>query len=186
MFRWKIVFWTLSATLITSVVTAALFHWQGLAEGNGARATQEVLVHQDDLQLTQHNLVDLLAAIPLHNRLSRVNLEQGVLDIDLKISDASVGAAVIYEDIAELGLFAMERTTNLKQLRIRIIAEDRWLGTSPLLLAADLRRGEFSVSTAERLMSAGNKGLEENLKQEIRLMETGLYRRNFTTPKDPS
>ncbi|MNP87262.1 hypothetical protein D3C76_1880300 [compost metagenome] len=62
------------------------------------------------------------------------------------------------------------------------MAEDRWIGSSRLLLAADARRSELTPELLEELENAGNIPLPPSLKSALRISETSLWKNQFIVP----
>lgn len=127
-------------------------------------------------ELNDDNLVDGLSTIELPVPIAKVDVNRNVLSVDLKVSEEHFNKGELYSGIAELISFSFERTSNIDQLLLRLVAEDRWLGTRYLLLAADVRREEWSESALEELRNAGDKELPKELRALFRMTETHLWR----------
>lgn len=129
--------------------------------------------------LTDDNLVDALDPLQLPMPIAKVELNRGILSVDLKVDGDKIGTDDVYRGMAEMISFAFEHTSNIDQLLLRLMAEDRWLGTKYLLVAADVRRAEFSAEELNALRHAGSGELPEALRVRMRLTETRLWRSRF-------
>lgn len=152
--------------------------WLGEHPGR-PRQTATVFAGPYPAELTDDNLVDALDPLQLPLPIAKVDLNRGILSIDLKIEGDHVGTADVYRGMAEMISFAFEHTSNIDQLLLRLMAEDRWLGTQYLLLAADVRRSEFSAEELSALRHAGSGELPEALRLRLRMTETRLWKSRF-------
>ncbi|WP_435925242.1 hypothetical protein [Paenibacillus sp. DYY-L-2] len=170
----------LSRSLILTVGTAlliALFTRQGAAIFEESRAASAPVFDEAKPQeLRDDNLVDGLSALKLPVPIAKVDLNGSILALDLKVTEDRFDKGTLYEGIAEVISFTFERTTNIDQLLLRLVAEDRWLGTRYLLLAADVRRGEFPESSLIALRELGNREMPRELRSWLRVTETHLWK----------
>jgi len=132
--------------------------------------------------LDESNLVDKLGALPLELQIGSAGWRNNVLSIDLKVTGNDNEPGEICRDMAEVMSFAFKDTGNVDQLLLRIIAEDKWLGSRRLLLAADIRRPEWSLQLQHELAAAGNAPLSEILRTRFRISESDLWKKQFITP----
>ncbi|MFD1176345.1 hypothetical protein ACFQ3W_08530 [Paenibacillus puldeungensis] len=164
-------------TLLCAPVMASL-SWFGEKIGKPAHVSA-VFAGGKPPELTSDNLVDGLQALDLPVPIARVDLSRGILSVDLKVTEDNFDAELIYEGMAEMISFAFDRTSNVDQLLLRLLAEDRWLGTKYLLLAADIRRDEWPAEAMSQLRSVGNVELPDTLRQRLRVTETHLWKKQF-------
>lgn len=164
-------------TLLSAPIMASL-SWFGDRIGKPA-SVSAVFAGERLPELTSDNLVDGLQALDLPIPIARVDLSRGILSVDLKVTEDSFDAELIYEGMAEMISFAFNRTGNVDQLLLRLLAEDRWLGTKYLLLAADIRRDEWPTEAMSQLRSVGNVELPDALRQRLRVTETHLWKKQF-------
>lgn len=174
--RWTTIIAAIILTLTTALVMAVF-----TARGNTWSGTKAYSAFADEkvIDLTENNLVDELSRLPISIRLSKVNLDQSILSVDLKIGDGSYQPSVLYLNMAELIRFSFERTSNVNQLLIRLVAEDKWVGTKHLLLASDVRRGEWPPSALDDLENLGDHPLSDELRQYFRFTVTSLWKNRF-------
>ncbi|MDN4067489.1 hypothetical protein QYF50_06235 [Paenibacillus vini] len=164
---------TLGIVLLLSVVTRA----GGPVFEHSRPVSAAVFEPGKPVELNDGNLVDGLSAIELPVPIAKVDLNGSVLSVDLKVTEERFDKGELYRGIAELISFSFERTSNIDQLLLRLVAEDRWLGTRYLLLAADVRRGEWSDSAMNELRNAGDHELPKELRTLFRMTETHLWKR---------
>ncbi|MFD1774154.1 hypothetical protein [Paenibacillus rhizophilus] len=132
--------------------------------------------------LSNGNLVDAVGGLDLSLSIGSVDWEDGVLTLDLKVTDSSLQPKEVYADMAKTFYFAFRDTENVDQVMLRVIAEDKWLGTARLLLAADARRRELSPELLGELQTADNFPLPGRLKAAFRISETSLWKNQFIAP----
>lgn len=167
----------LLATIGVALFMATL-SWIEQSAGKSSLALTALADHRP-AELNNDNLVDRLSTIQLPLRLAKVDLEQRILSVDLKVTDNTVSPALAYRSIAEMMEFSFAETSDVEQLLLRIVAEDRWLGTRYLLLAVDIHRGESPATLVEQLKSAGNEELAPEVKNLLRMTETQLWKANL-------
>lgn len=138
-----------------------------------------VFAGQKPVRLTEDNLVDGLSVLPLPLPLAKVDLNAGILSVDLKVTDEESSTEQVYRGMAELISFAFEHTSNVDQLLLRVLAEDRWLGTRYLLIAADVRRNEISTEELSGLRDIGDGPLTEDLQSRMHVTQTQLWKSRF-------
>lgn len=143
------------------------------------RQVAAVFAGTSPAELTEENLVDALAPLQLPVPIAKVELNRDILSVDLKVEGDSVRTADVYRGMAEMISFAFERTNNIDQLLLRLMAEDRWIGTKYLLLAADVRRTEFTAEEMDLLRHVGSGEIPEELRLRLRMTETKLWKSRF-------
>ncbi|AZS14813.1 hypothetical protein [Paenibacillus lutimineralis] len=129
-------------------------------------------------ELNDDNLVDGLIALQLPVPISKVDLNGGILSVDLKVTADQFDKSRLYAGMAELISFAFERTTNVDQLLLRLIAEDRWLGTKYLLLASDVHKNEMPQGALKMLRNHGDQELSDDLLRWFHITRTNLWRQS--------
>ncbi|GAB6990310.1 hypothetical protein [Paenibacillus pini] len=134
------------------------------------------------LMLSNDNIVDSLANLPLTLQIGSVEWENSILTIDLKVITPETTIPEIYNNLAEFVNFCFQRTSNVDQLMLRLVAEDKWLGTKHLLLAANIHREDWSADLNQQLDNTGEESLSEIVKQRFHVTETKLWRNQFTQP----
>lgn len=172
--------WSMSTIIITvgSVfLLAILSSWFSYAAKN--LDTPVLAGPNTIISLNSNNLVDEMSKLVLSAKLSKVELRQHTLSIDLKVTEQQFNAASVYESIAELMAFSMQRTDNVYQLLIRVVAEDPWTKSKYLLLAADVRKGQWPAEVLEQLRGLQNEELPREVKTWLRMTETNLWKSHF-------
>jgi hypothetical protein len=131
------------------------------------------------IELSTDNLVDEMSRLLLPVKLSKVDLKQHILSVDMKITGDNFKPALVYESLAELISFSMGQTNNVYQLLVRVVAEDPWTKNKYLLLAADIRKGQWPMELIQQLQGLGNEQLPREMKTWFRMTETNLWQSHF-------
>lgn len=131
------------------------------------------------IELSSDNLVDEMSRLYLPVKLSKVDLRMHILSVDLKLTGDNFKPALVYESLAELISFSMGQTNNVYQLLIRVVAEDPWTKNKYLLLAADIRKGQWPTELIQQLQELGNEQLPREMKTWFRVTETKLWQSHF-------
>lgn len=132
--------------------------------------------------LSEDNLVDVISGIPFTLTIDSAGWENGILSLDLKVTGNDHEPRELYQNMALAISFAFQETENVEQLLLRIVAEDKWLDSRRLLLAGDIRRGEWSPQLLYTLQTAGNTPLPDRLKTGFRISESELWKKQFIHP----
>ncbi|MNE45229.1 hypothetical protein D3C80_1395040 [compost metagenome] len=172
----------LQTLLITlgSVVLLMLFSKLDSFQPNWNRS-HVVFAETKPIQLSDNNLVNEFIQLDLPLRLSKVEINGPILSVDLKVTDYEWSKAEMYKGMAEIISFAFEGTSNIDQLLLRLVAEDRWVGGKYLLLAADVRRGGWPSSALNELKNTEDKDLSLELKNWFRVTESRLWKKRIQT-----
>lgn len=133
-------------------------------------------------KLESDNIVDALDRLPLTLTIRKVEWESRMLTIDLKVTAPETSASEIYTNIAEVLSFCFDVTSNVDQVYLRMVAEDKWLGTRHLLLAADVIRADWSPELNRTLAATGDEPLPDSLRQRFHVTETKLWNNQFDKP----
>ncbi|WP_110932487.1 hypothetical protein [Paenibacillus bouchesdurhonensis] len=132
--------------------------------------------HGQPSVLKNDNLVDELIAWELYVPVDKVELSGSILAIDFKVTEGAGNAEWLYQGLAQAVDRSFQNTSNIQRLLVRFIAEDRWLGNKYLLLAADVRRGEWPTDALEELRAWGDRELSHEMKSWFRVTETNLWK----------
>lgn len=143
------------------------------------KPVHSVFAEQGPVTLTDENLVNHLVQLDLHVRLSRVELAGSILSVDLKVNEQEFNKTKVYRGMAEVISFAFEHTTTVDQLLLRIVAEDQWIGGKYLLLAADVRRGDWPAYALIDLRDRGNYELSPELRKWFHITESHLWKQQL-------
>jgi len=172
--RRKWLFQLIIISILSVVLLASLSKLNGRLLEN--KAVHTVFAAGQPGELNDDNLVDGLTALRLPVPISKVDLNGGILSVDLKVTDDQFDKSQLYAGMAELISFAFERTTNVEQLLLRLVAEDRWLGTRYLLLASDVHRDDLPQGALEMLRNTGDHELPDELLRWFHITKTNLWR----------
>ncbi|OAB44274.1 hypothetical protein [Paenibacillus glacialis] len=129
--------------------------------------------------LSDENLVDTLHSRPFTLPISKVDWKNSTLVLDLKVVTPDSTITDIYENMAEAISFSFESTSNVNRLMLRLVAEDKWVNTRHLLLAADISRQAWNEESTHELRNNGEAPLPDHLKQTFRMTETKLWLNQF-------
>lgn len=173
--------WTMLAavTMLTLITALTIATFSVLGQKLEHSKTRAVFAESQVIELNENNLVGALTGLPLSVRISKANLDGSILSIELKIREESFHPSILYLNMAELIRFSFEGTSNVNQMLVRLVAEDKWVGTKHLLLASDVRRGAWPPSAIDELENLGDQSLPEELKAYFRFTVTSLWRTKF-------
>ncbi|WP_438351276.1 hypothetical protein ACP8HI_11880 [Paenibacillus sp. FA6] len=178
--RWIVLTCTLLLCIGAIIFLPKLFAFQtSLAQLKG---NVSVFNPHSITTLSNDNLVDRLSSLPLTVPISRVEWSKSILTLDLKVVTSESTATEIYENMAEAISFCFEHTPNVDRLMLRLVAENKWLNSRHLLLAADVSRERWSSVLTEELKSNGETPLPDLLKQTFHMTETKLWQNQFQRP----
>ncbi|MBP1999533.1 hypothetical protein J2Z69_000552 [Paenibacillus shirakamiensis] len=175
--KWRWIWLMICGTIIIAIMMAG---FTNLGKKNHKNDAQMVFAQGEKPGLlSEDNLVDAMIMLPLSLPLSKADLNDHMLSVDLKITKNNTHMSRVYLNIAALIRFAFERTSNINQLLIRVMAEDEWVGEKHLLLAADIRRDEWPELALEELEALGDQELTPEIKGWFRFTETNLWKTRF-------
>jgi hypothetical protein len=96
--------------------------------------------------VTEDNLVDLIASVPVEMRVRKVKLDHTILSIDLIIA-GKTESQVVFHDLYRIAQFAIAQTSNLNRVLVRVFETDHNAdGSFPrnsLLLSTDMKRNHL-------------------------------------------
>ncbi|MDR0270305.1 hypothetical protein [Paenibacillus sp.] len=138
-----------------------------------------VVLHSSGWELSDENIVDELHSLPLTLAIRRVEWNEPAMSIDLIVSDPSVKRSEMYKNIAEILSFSFSGTSNVREVKLRILAEDPWYGTRHLLFAADTIREEWDTALYRGLRHTGETPLPDIVKLRLHVIETLLWKNRF-------
>jgi hypothetical protein len=114
-------------------------------------------------RLTDDNLVDYMAHLPLSLAIRKVDWREPVLYIDLYVKDGTE-RNLVFTDIRDICLFGLQSMRNVSKVMMRIYDSPR--GSSSLLLA--ISADSFAKrKLTERLRDAGTDGDAEQLVRSV-------------------
>ncbi|MBR2563224.1 MAG: hypothetical protein IKE29_01210 [Paenibacillus sp.] len=165
-------------TTITAVILLVVFQSLHTRTWGGERAEPVTASHQP-IQLTNENLVDVLSSLHMSTPIARVEWKQSILTLDLKVKGKNTSYTEIYENMAAVVDLSFRTVDNVDQVLLRIMAEDEWIHKRHLLLAADIRRGEWPLYAIDMLRTWKSTTFSEELKDWFHLMQTELWKKQF-------
>ncbi len=126
------------------------------------RRTAAVSAPYRPITLSDDNLVDAVAALRLHHRLTRVGWDHSILTLDITLRENGNAVAGLQRDIASVLRFSFEETDNVHQTLIRVYRStaDR---RRELLFYGDPRREELANARATGISAEGSGELRQLL-----------------------
>lgn len=164
----------MAAVGLFSIAAAWMLAWlPGMDQAGGGSDSVPVIGKESPVRLLDGNLVDGIAGLPLTLRIRKLDLDQSVLKIDLG-ADARKGEAPVYHDLVEVSRFALEGTSNISQVLVRVMEEKPGTAgkSGSLLVALDARREDRKES--------GNKLAKEAGPEKMLTFLQGQYRLSIT------
>ncbi|WP_427051962.1 hypothetical protein [Paenibacillus sp. TC-CSREp1] len=165
-------------TTIAAVILLVALQSLHTRTWGGEKAEPVTATHQP-VQLTNDNLVDVLRSLHMSTPIARVEWKQSILTIDLKVKGTDTTYTEIYESMAAVVDLSFRGLENVEQVLLRVMAEDEWMHKRHLLLAADIRRGEWPMYAIDMLRTWKSAVFSEELKDWFHLMQTELWRKQF-------
>lgn len=141
-----------------------------------------VMAGKEPLSLNASNLVDVLISLRLNLAIDRADYKGHVLALDLSAGTGKPEVSLLYEDLAKLISLCADKSGNVEQVRLRLMAEDSWTGERHLLLAASVRPEKVVPDldhTLTLLHAAGNHPLGQTLKERLGIIETPLWKKAY-------
>jgi hypothetical protein len=148
----------------------AAYTQSGSAEfGSGSRA----------VQLTEHNLVDLLIQVPLQLRIRKVELSHSVLWIDLGLPK-NVEEASVYRDLYMIVQSTINKTSNVNQVLVRIMDYSNMTGGSSALMVLAMEADrEHAQNLDAHLQEVSSVLLEQQVKARFHLTYTPRWQERY-------
>ncbi|MCL6602391.1 MAG: hypothetical protein K6T94_05885 [Paenibacillus sp.] len=176
--------WWVGAVLLLSAASSIMLPKLADMDSilNKEHGALETFIDGRDSILDENNLVDQLGSLPLLLSIDSAGWVNNTLSLDLKITSNDPDPEDIYKDMAKAISFAFQNTINVNELLLRVIVEDKWLGSRRLLLAGDIRRTEWSHELQRELDSTGNTPLSDRIKASFRISESDLWKKQFIAP----
>ncbi|WP_138753492.1 hypothetical protein [Paenibacillus sinopodophylli] len=145
----------LSACAAALAVTL-LFTWlpHGAWQQENARGEVAVFRAITAARLTNSNLVDVLVAIQLNERLDKADWSNGILSLEMRVDSSAGRPADWFADVEKLVRVSFLQLENVKRVLIRMI-EKQPDGTTALLAAVDVRKtDEWLINEMQHLSEA--------------------------------
>lgn len=104
-------------------------------------------VHDQQITfVTEDNLVDMIASVPVDMRIRKVKLDHTILSIDLILAGKRE-SQVVFHDLFRIAQYTIGRTSNLNRVLVRVFETDHNAdGRFPrnsLLLSTDMKRNNL-------------------------------------------
>ncbi|OGX68717.1 MAG: hypothetical protein A2189_07395 [Paenibacillus sp. RIFOXYA1_FULL_44_5] len=99
--------------------------------------------------LNNRNLVNFMENIPLELSIRSVNLNGGIIKLDLSYNGDYSSSEIIYRDLYQTVYRALSETTNIQQVLIRVFLDSNDYGSDALLIYADVKRTDLKLDRVE-------------------------------------
>ena len=139
-----------------------------------------VFLQNKGMKMSDQNVVELIAELPLKLRIQKVDWQQSVLSIDLQFTPENHADAVVYHDLYLLSQFGLTQTANVNQVLVRVMTSQSSTAPSKqLLLAMDARRE--NIQRGEKQKTDGNPDIWKiYLQTHYRLTLTQQWKNQFS------
>lgn len=130
-----------AAVTLLSVAVAFLLFAAARNAGVAGANDRAVFGYSSHTKLTGDNLVDRLADLPRTMKIRRVDWNSPVLAVDYT-AVPGIRQVEIYRDLYTLSQFAVQGTSNVEEVQVRVYGSGMSAGSDPLLLSLNPRRSE--------------------------------------------
>jgi len=120
------------------------------------RRAAALSVQARPMTLSDENLVDAIAALSFHHRISRVGWDHSMLGADMMLRGGGGAAGALADDLMALISFSFEETANVRQVLIRVYRPAG--GGKELLFYGDPRRENWNEARKAALKAAVQGG----------------------------
>lgn len=167
-------------TACVAVFAAILIlSWLPHAAWQNTSTRNEVAVFRSTpaVRLTNSNLVDVLVGIQLKERVDRVEWNNAILSIDMKVNTLDGRPSLWFADIEKLLRVAFLQLENVKRVLIRML-EDRSEGTV-LLAAVDVRKTDSWLISDMDVLKHADPVHDELWRKRLRVNFTSAWEDRF-------
>lgn len=135
--------------LFASLISIGIAFGLSILPEWGMTALQEnrevpVFKQNRTVSLSDQNLVDFFAILPLELSIRRVDWSNSILTLDLEVTQMDQTRETIFRDLFEIVQAGFLRTNNVKQVLIRVMNEKESGDQGQLLLAMDASKLKLS------------------------------------------
>jgi hypothetical protein len=166
-------------TCIGSIGISLMLMW--LVQQNRSHGSYDlgVIAYPNGRQLSELNIVDYMAGLPLQLRIDKVEWEQSVLSVDLLSIPGSTIDKMVFHDLFELSQFGLRQLTNVSQVRVRVVEHKQLDGqTKELLVAMDSRK-ENIADQKQKIEDLNTLNRQKYLQSHFRITYTQKWKDQF-------
>ena len=164
---------------LCSVGIAFVLMWIVQSEMNLNKPSLDAFAYPLGKQISDGNIVDYMANIPLQLPIINVGWNNSVLSVDLLSIPGNSDEAMVYHDLFELSQFGLQRITNINQVRVRIMeGKETGSGNNELLLAMDSRKENVSGVTQKNQIWT-TKSRQDYLQSHFGITYTQKWKQQF-------
>jgi len=164
---------------VTALAATLLFTWLPHAGWQHSANRGDVAVFRTTpvVRLSNNNLVDVLIATQLHERLNKAEWNNGILSIDMRVSTSEGRPAIWFSDVEKLIRVSFIQLENVKRILIRII-EVQSEG-DVMLAAVDVRKtDDWLISELDQLAQA-DPVHDDLWRKRLRVSFTSAWEKSF-------
>ncbi|WP_053376667.1 hypothetical protein [Paenibacillus sp. FJAT-27812] len=129
------------------------------------------------VRLTNSNLVDVLVAISLSERLNKAEWSNGILSVDLRVSTSKGRPTVWFADVEKLVRVSFLQLENVKRVLIRIVEEKE--SGEALLAAVDVRKTDEWLIHELNGLAEADPVHDELWRNRLRVSFTSAWEERF-------
>lgn len=169
----------LLAACATALAVTLLFTWLPHAAWQNTVNRSEVAVFRSTpaVRLTNNNLVDVLVAVQLNERIKKADWSNGVLSVDMRVSTSGGRPGLWFADVEKLVRVSFLQLENVKRILIRMVEER---GNGPVLLAAvDVRKTDEWLINEMQFLSQADPVHDEMWRKRLRVSFTSAWEERF-------
>ncbi|MBB3154393.1 hypothetical protein FHS16_004475 [Paenibacillus endophyticus] len=169
----------LLAAIAAALAVTLLFTWLPHASWQQGDKRGDVAVFRvsSAVRLTNSNLVDVLVAVKLNERLEKAEWSNGILSLDMRVDPISGRPSLWFEDVEKLVRVSFLQLENVKRVLIRMVEKQQ--DDAVLLAAVDVRKtDEWLISEMQHLSSA-DPVHDEQWRKRLRVSFTSAWEKRF-------
>jgi hypothetical protein len=166
-------------TCIGSIGISLILMW--IVQQNRSNGSYEmgVIAYPMGSQLSEYNIVDYMAGLPLQLRIDKIEWEQSILSVDLLSIPGSTIDKMVFHDLYELSQFGLRELTNVSQVRVRIVERKQSdANTKELLVAMDSRK-ENIADQKQKIENLSTLNKQTYLQSHFRITYTQKWKDQF-------
>ncbi|NIK77580.1 hypothetical protein FHS15_002716 [Paenibacillus castaneae] len=129
------------------------------------------------VRLTNDNLVDVLVAIQLNERVNKAEWSNGILSVVIKVNAEKGRPSIWFNDVEKLVRVSFVQLDNVKRVLIRIVEERS--GEFLLLAAVDVRKTDSWLANELDLLAHADAIHDELWRKRLRISFTSTWEEQF-------
>lgn len=168
------------ASLFTIMLMMALYYsLLHLKEASYEQPNKQVSLQMKSVQLSNDNIVDVLNANVDTTRLTKVNLNQHILEVELLIDTGQSPQNYIYEEFPQYIALAFKYTTNVEQLKLKVMEQQLNSNNKVYILTSHIYRNDAWLERGIEQLNAINWLEDDGWRQRLRLNKTIYWQKQY-------